>query len=236
METAHSKTLAHGGEIVVLLHGIGHRSWNMWGAERALKKAGYQTLSLSYPSRKYQIADLAINVGRQIDNKQVWETASKVHFVTHSMGGLVARQYLSTLPADRMEKLGRVVMIAPPANGSEIADSLRNFKPYRWLFGPAGQELCTDVRALDTATPTYPNGVIAGYLTSPVLRAHPLLPGLHDGKVSVFGTYMRGMTDHVMLRSGHSIISWKPATHQQMINFLENGAFKHEDQPVRPAR
>ncbi|MCB9988326.1 MAG: alpha/beta fold hydrolase [Rhodospirillales bacterium] len=216
-------------ETVVLLHGIGHSLWNMMFVEKALQKAGYETLNLSYPSRKYDIKTLARWLQEQLTAAQIWERADKVHFVAHSMGGLVTGFYLGenreSLPQDKM---GRAVMLGTPHGGSEVADFLKDSPLYQWLFGPAGQELTTEVRARDKVKLWYDLGMIAGTQNWMYPLGKACIHDDHDGCVSVGSTYIEGMKDHIVIPVMHGFMGWDPAVHRQILCFLEKGAFNHE--------
>jgi pimeloyl-ACP methyl ester carboxylesterase len=213
-------------ETVVLLHGIGHSKWNMFLAEKALRKQNYHTLNITYPSLKKDIKSLAGFIHEYLQSSDVWNTQDKVHFVTHSMGGLVARQYLDDYKTSlAKDKLGRVVMLAPPHSGSEVADLLKNFPPYKWLFGPAGQELTTINQAQNTALPYYDLGIIAGSLGWPYILGNLTISDRHDGRVAVERTKLLGMKDHMTIAATHSFISWQPRVHKQIVYFLKNGVF-----------
>lgn len=209
-------------EIVVLLHGIGRTGWSIRPLERRLRDAGYATLNLTYPSRHMPIDASAAFVGRRLDENEVWSRHSKVHFVTHSMGGLVAAKYLRNIAH---EKLGRVVMIAPPNGGSEVADLLQGFAPYHFLFGPAGRELTTTSRRRAMPLPHYDLGIIAGTLGWPYILGNLALPRPHDGRVSVAGTRHDGMRDHITVRATHTRIVAHPQVAPQVIAFLKHGRF-----------
>ncbi len=216
-------------DTVVLLHGIGHSRWNMYWVERAMRKEGYEVVNITYPSLKHDIGTLSGLIHEELAVEKLWQKQGKVHFVTHSMGGLVTRRYLETYKSDiPQEKLGRVVMLAPPNGGSEVADFLKNFPPYKWSFGPAGQELATEARAKDLVKPYYELGIIAGSKKWPYVVANFIVPGSHDGRVTVEKTKLDGMKGHVTLPATHSFISWKPSVHKQIIAFLEKGEFSHE--------
>jgi triacylglycerol lipase len=197
----------------------------MYGAQRAMRRAGYATLNLTYPSLRFDLSGLAAFVHKKLLAAQVWKNYARVHFVTHSMGGLVARHYLEEYRGDiPPAKMGRLVMIAPPNGGSEVADFLKNFPPYRWGFGPAGQQLTTQARAADQPVPWYDVGVIAGNRAGRTVDP-PLIPGVHDGMVAVEKTKMAGMKDHKVVNATHSLIVWRPSVQQMAIGFLKTGKF-----------
>ncbi len=221
---------AAGRETVVLLHGIGHSRWNMMGTEWALRRRGYDVVNITYPSLKRGIGALAGFVHERLERDNVWGRSAKVHFVTHSMGGLVARCYLDTRKDDiPAGKMGRFVMLAPPNRGSEIADLLHRLPPYRWLFGPAGQELCTAVRSDGAAPSICETGIIAGNKGWLYPVANLFFKGggaSHDGRVAVERTKLPGMKDHFTLSVTHDMIAWKGEAHRQIVHFLRNGTFK----------
>ncbi|PJB73733.1 MAG: hypothetical protein CO093_00070 [Alphaproteobacteria bacterium CG_4_9_14_3_um_filter_47_13] len=216
-------------ETVVLLHGIGHTKWNMFVTERALRKQGYETLNITYPSLRSDIKTLAGFLHNRLAMTGIWEEPGQVHFVTHSMGGLVARHYLHDYRTDILaDRLGRVVMMAPPHSGSEVADLLKDFPPYQWIFGPAGQELTTTAQSQNAPDPYYDLGIIAGTTGWPYILGNITIAGKHDGRVGVERTKMVGMKDHIALPATHSFISWKPDVHKQIVSFLKNGNFNEE--------
>lgn len=220
---------AKGKDIVILLHGIGQSKWNMAGIESALEKSDYEVLNIGYPSLHNNIINLARFLNRDLTARKIWDGESKkIHFVTHSMGGLVLDTYLQTykdeIPA---EKLGRIVMLAPPHGGSEIADVLHDYQLYKWIYGPAGQDLTTKNRANINNKIFYDLGIIAGDKRWPYIIAAHVIPGENDGRVSVEKTKLDGMDDHITLSATHSFISWKPVVYKQIVHFLKKGKFNH---------
>ena len=144
------------------------------------------------------------------------------------MGGLVVRTYLNDRKKNISDKnLGRVVMLAPPNGGSEVADLLKDFPPYEWVFGPAGQELTTEQQIKTKTNIYYDLGIIAGNKEWPYIIAAHIIPNDSDGRVALEKTKLKGMKDHVTLSATHSFISWKPSVHKQIIYFLKHGKFKH---------
>ena len=124
---------------VVLLHGISRTARSFRKMQTALEGAGFATLNQDYASRRKALEALAEDIHPAIERFADGIDGS-VHFVCHSMGGLLARVYLAR---HRPKRLGRVVMLGTPNSGSEIADRLKNFGAYRAFFGPAGQQLGT---------------------------------------------------------------------------------------------
>ena len=124
---------------VVLLHGISRTARSFRKMQAALEGYGFATLNLDYASRRKALEALAEDIHPAIQRFADGIDGS-VHFVCHSMGGLLARVYIARY---RPKRLGRVVMLGTPNSGSEIADRLKNFGAYRAFFGPAGQQLGT---------------------------------------------------------------------------------------------
>ena len=209
----------HRADTVVLLHGIARTRLSMRPIERLLAAAGYRTENLTYPSRRLSLD--AISDWLQPRLASAWQ-ADRVHFVTHSMGGLVAARYLAA-HGDR-ERTGRVVMLAPPNGGSEVADALHRLPPYRWLYGPAGQELTTSASA-GSMPPYYALGIIAGTRGEAYPLGRLFIRGAHDGRVSVANSKHPGMADHLVVPASHSFIMRNPEVQRQVLAFLDHGRF-----------
>lgn len=205
---------------VVLLHGIASGAWTMRRLERAIGAAGYATLNLAYPSCTMSLAGLVEQVHGRIGQ----EGAGRTHLVTYSMGGLLARAYVARY---RPCRLGRVVMLAPPNGGSEVADLLVRNRLYRRIFGPAGSELTTapsSTLGQLLGEVDYPLGIIAGDRSVDPL-GWLLIPGANDGRVSVQRTRIRGMTDHVTIHATHFAMMRNRTAIRQAIAFLDHGRF-----------
>jgi pimeloyl-ACP methyl ester carboxylesterase len=220
---------AHDVEDVVLLHGLGRTDRAMRPLEDALVRAGYRVHNLAYPSLVKAPAELVEDVAAQVE--ECCASARKLHFVTHSLGGLLVRALL----AERAPtNLGRVVMLAPPNHGSEYGDLAREARLSEVEVAPAIVALGTDPQsfARTLPAPSYPVGVIAGTRTvnplDPVVIAGP-----SDGAVSVASTQLAGMADFLALDATHSSIRRKPEVHAQVIAFLRDGHFSRGAAPVR---
>ncbi|MHC2621802.1 pimeloyl-ACP methyl ester carboxylesterase [Bradyrhizobium huanghuaihaiense] len=208
---------------VVLLHGIARTSASLAKLERALQASGFTTLNIDYPSRSKPIAAITDDIHPAI--ARFAERDAPLHFVAHSMGGLVARAYIAR---HRPARLGRVVMLGTPNSGSEVADLLRGFPPYRAFYGPAGLELTTTPATVPSALPAidYPVGVIAGTRFIDPVAGLFVLPKPNDGRVSVQSTMLAGMTDHVVVKASHTGLPRHTAAIEQTIAFLRDGRFR----------
>jgi hypothetical protein len=221
-------------ETVVLLHGLGRTQISMTRLASALRDDGYRVVNLSYPSRSRTIESLARDWLPQKLRESGADSAARVHFVTHSMGGIVLRVWLRDVAPPR--NLGRVVMLAPPNAGSEITDRLNGFAPFRWFTGRNGRRLgTTGAEALPRALCPWPSfaerppgrgelGIIAGDRSLNPLFSR-WLPGPGDGKVTVSATHLTGERDHVVLHASHTWIAWRRETIAQVKTFLRDGHF-----------
>jgi pimeloyl-ACP methyl ester carboxylesterase len=192
--------------------------------QTAIEAAGFATLNLGYASRRKALEALADDIHPAIERFADGIEGS-IHFVGHSMGGLLARAYLAKY---RPKRLGRVVMLGTPNGGSEIADRLKNVRAYRAWFGPAGQQLVTKRdAALGAILPPvdYPVGIIAGNRSIYPISSTFLLPKPNDGRVSVENTGLDGMADHIVIGASHSWLVRKALAIEQTIVFLRDGRF-----------
>jgi pimeloyl-ACP methyl ester carboxylesterase len=212
-------------ECVILLHGLARSSSSFKRMESALKEKGYYPVNFNYPSRKYSIEKLA---QESIDNALSQCPANNtVHFVTHSLGGILVRQYLST---GEIKNLGRVVMLGPPNKGSQVVDKLKDMPGFEFLNGPAGRELGTDSTSIPNriGPAKFEVGIIAGTSSiNPILSS--MLPDPDDGKVSVENTKLAGMADHMTLPVAHPFLMRNSEAIDQVVYFLKNGKFKKKE-------
>ena len=216
-------------ESVILLHGILRGKLDMYPITKYLEDKGYDTLNILYPSRKQSLEELTEFVHEKVQSSDHCLENKTLHFVTHSMGSLIARYYIATY---KPEKIGRVVMLGPPNTGSEFVDWLSDIKVigpiFKQIYGPSGQQMRTNYEHIDKDI-NYPLGVIAGNMSINPL-APWVLPGEHDGAVPVERTKIVGMTDHIVMPTTHSLMMFNPKVMEQIHHFLENDSFKHPDQ------
>lgn len=211
-------------EIVVLLHGIFRSKLDMHPMAKFLEGKGYKAINILYPSREQSLEDLSDFVHQKIIYDTSYNSAAKLNFVTHSMGGLLARYYIMR---HTPKNLGKVVMLGPPNTGSEFADWLSDTKilapAFKAIYGPSGPQLRTDYKHTDGDI-TYPLGVIAGNMSINPL-APWVLPGEHDGIVPVERTRIEGMTDHIVIPATHSFMMFNSDVMQQTYYFLQHQKF-----------
>jgi pimeloyl-ACP methyl ester carboxylesterase len=222
-------------ERVILLHGLGRNPPAMKRLEWALRSDGYETACPAYPSRRYDIATLAERTLGPLLQATSAGKPGITHFVTHSMGGILLRQYLSAHPATT--GIGRIVMLAPPNHGSEVVDRLGRWSWYRRVNGPAGSELGTGEESVPCRLGPLPAhltvGVIAGNRS-----LNPLFSGWigapNDGKVSVASTRIEGMSDHLVLPTSHTWMMWRRFVVDQTRVFLRDGRFDPRGAAIGP--
>ncbi len=210
-----------GDEVVVLLHGLARSSWSMSKLQRRLEGEGYTVVNVNYPSTRHRIEYLADEVLADVVARCC--RGATLHFVTHSMGGIVARYYLE---GRRLPNLGRVVMLSPPSQGSEVVDALKDNGLFKLVNGPAGAQLGTDPDSIPSrlGPVAFELGVIAGNKSIDPLFSW-MIPGPDDGKVAVARTRVEGMQDFLVVPYSHTFIMRQPDVTRQVVHFLRYGAF-----------
>jgi pimeloyl-ACP methyl ester carboxylesterase len=209
-------------DYVVVLHGIVRTYRSMRSLTKFLEANGYSVLNVDFPSTRIPLESLIEHINQQVTvfNR---DHQRKIHFVGYSLGGLLAR---GVIRRHRPPNLGRVVQLAPPNQGSEVADFWKNNFLFKWIFGLAGQDLgAKEKRFARILGPVdYELGVIAGNRTwDPISSA--MISGPNDGKVSVESTKVTGFVDHIIIPATHTFIIYNREAWNQTIHFLECGKF-----------
>jgi len=216
---------------VVLLHGLARTSNSMDAMDEALNAAGYRTANIDYPSTEKLIEALAMAAVPEGLGRCRQAGAAQIHFVTHSMGGILLRYYLTN---EKIQELGRTVMLSPPNQGSEVTDRLKDTSIYQWVNGPAGQQLGTGPDGIAQRLPPvdYPVGIITGSEASFFDAVFSdMIPGEDDGKVAVERAKVEGMADFLVLPYGHTFIMEEEEVIGQVLYFLEHGSFQKGRRP-----
>lgn len=210
---------------VILLHGFGGLPIQLVPLSRRLKQAGFTPSTIGYPSWRWPLDRIVSHLQDRIAT----DDERPLHFVSHSMGGLVLRALLTRR---RPASLGQVVMLGTPHGGSELADLLFNLRLNRAILNQSGDLLrVTRPPAMQAmlGTPDYPLGLIAGNRS-----LLPWLPDLifraaHDGKVSVAATQLDGATDHLVMPVAHTAMLYDSKVAKQVIHFLRTGRFERPE-------
>jgi hypothetical protein len=196
---------------------------------RALHDAGFTTVNIDYPSQAgtiQEIAPLAVDMGL-LECRSTG--ATQVHFVTHSLGGILLRYRNEQSP---IPDLGRVVMLGPPNQGSEIIDKTLDWPGFEILTGDAGAQLGTDFDSMPSqlGPVDFELGIIAGTGTINVL-ASAMLPDADDGKVTVQRTQVEGMDDFLVVDNSHRYMTRSEVVFRNTASFLRDGVFLANDKP-----
>ncbi|MDP5189899.1 esterase/lipase family protein [Rheinheimera baltica] len=210
-------------DCVVLLHGLARSASALETMQQALDAAGYHSVNVDYPSREHAIEVLAPMAIAPALAQCRAKQSRVIHFVTHSMGGILLRQYTQD---NVIADLGRVVMMGPPNQGSQVVDNLKDVPGFEAFNGPAGMQLGTGAQYIpkQLGPVSFELGVIAG--TSSInLILSTFLPNPDDGKVSVENTKVQGMCALVTVDVSHPFLMKRQKVIDQVLHFLSSGSF-----------
>ncbi len=215
-------TFLHASSAVILLHGIQGTSKDMSNITDTLHARGYKTFNLNYPSTSYRIEELSDNfLGPQF--LDIATRNDTIHFVAHSMGAIIIRYFLQRHP-DFLA--GKIVMIGPPNNGSELTEAFHDLKFYQKRYGPAGAqiglEMETELKLPHTLPPN--TGIIAGTRTMFFVFSW-ILPGEDDGKVTHKNMKLDGYSDFITVPYHHDQITYKKKVCNLVHKFIKTGKF-----------
>ena len=213
---------AQATDCVVLLHGLARSAGSMDEMAESLQEAGFLVVNHDYPSTDYPIEELSRSVIREAIGK--CPKASKVHFVGHSLGGILVRYFFEHYD---LPDLGRVVMLGPPNKGSEVVDAMAEIPGFELINGPAGLQLGTEKTSIPNSLGAvdFEVGIIAGSKSINLILS-TMLPNPDDGKVSVESTKLEGMTDHITVPVSHPFLMKDEEVIRQTIHFLKYGQFQ----------
>ncbi|MGL5804442.1 MAG: esterase/lipase family protein [Xenococcaceae cyanobacterium] len=214
--------MTHVGESVILLHGLGRTRLSMLLLQNKLTNKGYRVWNCSYPSTRKSIEELSFVVGKAVRECQNAGSTS-IHFVTHSLGGILVRKYFQD---NFIPEAKRVVMLCPPNHGSEVVDRYKKSWWFQAATGMAGQQLGTNKDSLPNQLQAIALevGIIAGTKSSDPWFS-PLFSGINDGKVSVTSAELPEMKDFLLVQYGHTLMMNSNEVIDQVCAFLKNGRF-----------
>ncbi len=214
-------------EGVILLHGLCRSDASMKKMAQRLGDAGFVVENVSYPSRTADVETLAANAIESALANPSLADCPRIHFVTHSLGGILVRAHYSKRDRGR---LGRVVMLGPPNQGSEVVDALKPWRFFNKLNGPAGKELGTTADSTPNrlGPVNFECGVIAGDRSVNWINSLAMIRGKDDGKVSVERTKVEGMKEHVVVHTTHTFMMRNREVIEKTIRFLKTGSFMEE--------
>lgn len=194
-------------EAVVLLHGLGANRFVMTRLATYLDAQGYRVANWGYRSIRDSIESHAQVFQKRISDFLSHHRCDRLHVVTHSMGGIVARRAFSI---GRPGNLGRFVMLGPPNSGSHIA---------RRLAASLGR-FCPPLHELSDAADSYvnrldqPTGIDLGIIAAEL-----------DRVVKLTSTFLECQRDHIVLPGHHGMLPWRRDTAKQVEHFLRYGQF-----------
>lgn len=216
-------SLKNDGDYVILIPGLllGPRSMNK--IHNFLNNYGYQVLPLNCSIKKHSVQVLANSFLKNFIIKNCLNKKRKIHFITHSIGGIVVRKYLED---NHSLNIGKVVMLAPPNRGSEIMTLFSKMYFSRYLLGVSGKQISINDKAYLLSLEqkvSFDLGIIAGSHSN--LLSLWYLNRKNDGVVSVENTKILGMVEHLVLNQSHYSMLYSKEVLHQILFFLRCGKF-----------
>ena len=221
------------GDYVVLVHGLDWFRDTLEPTAEFLNQQGYETINVRYPSRKIDDPQQAAAWVRKVISKHCQNRDKKVHLIGHSMGALVVREYLA---AGKPARLGRVVFLAAPNQGTPLAEPLK-WKPLARIFAPAVAASCCPHRPHEQHPPSadYAPGILMGNRSGWFPYLSPFIKGPDDGVVPVASGRLEGMADFRVLTTSHTGMPGNSQAQQEVLTFLKEGRFGVKQQSLQPS-
>lgn len=211
------------GDYVVLVHGLDWFRDTLEPTAEFLNRQGYETVNVRYPSRKVEHPQEAAAWVRRVISEQCRDRTKSVHLVAHSMGALVVREYLA---AGKPDRLGRVVFLAAPNQGTPLAEPLK-WKLLAKIIAPAVAASCCPGRPYEMLPDTadYAPGILMGNRSGWFPYLSPFIKGPDDGVVPVESGRLNGMADFRVLTTSHTRIPKNAEAQREVLAFLRAGRF-----------
>jgi len=216
------------GEVVVLLHGSCGSNKNMECIADSMRILGYHIYSMEFNSSLNNSTDAAKTLSPRV--KYISSRHKKIHFIAHSMGGLIVRKILSEI---NLKNVDKVIQIATPNHGSELATFFKGNWLYKKIYGKAWGDFIIGGKFLKSlnephvsavGATNYELGSIAGN-SSHFLLNFFFKSKDNDRRVSVSSTKLEGMKDHIIINANHRNIIKSKETILQIKSFLLDGKF-----------
>ena len=213
---------ANNNELVIVAHGLARSDNAMWLMEQRFANEGYEVCLLDYKTIGQNNESLFNDTEQQIDNCL---NGKKTHFVGHSLGGLVIKNYLNNESnRTKIMQLGEVVFAGTPNHGSEVADAMKDHYLMK-IGGEVARSLMTGIDTLgdrlgksDVAV-----GIIAG--SKSIKLTEQYFTTANDGLVSVESTKTANMKDFIVLDVSHAAMRYDKDVAEQILHYLKNGYF-----------
>jgi triacylglycerol lipase len=194
--------------VLILIHGLGAHWLVMSPLARRLQKQFGRVINWSYSSLWSRIERHSQKITEQLQQLDDDPEVERIHLITHSMGGIVARLALAArVPA----KMGRMVMLAPPNTGSHVARSLA---PVFGRVCPPLVQLSDEEQSFVASLPP-PSAVEIG-----------IIAARSDFLVAEPRTHLPTEKEHIILPGMHSSLVWRQETAEQVAAFLNSGKFR----------
>ncbi len=206
--------------LVILVHGLYMHGIAMWPLRRRLEACGFRARQFSYPSLRLSVAENAARLARSLRDVD----APVVHFLCHSLGGLLVRVMLLQ---SSWQRPGRVLTLGTPHLGCHVAMRLGARPALAWMLGNSLRH------GLDGDIPPWPDGrevaTIAGDIALGAGRLVPGLPKPNDGTVAVAETVLGPDYAHAVLAVTHSSMLVSRRVADYACTYLETGHFPKPD-------
>ena len=213
-------------ETVVLVHGLWMRGWVMRWMGMRLNHCGFAVRYFSYPSMSGSLSHNASILAHFAENI----AAPRIHFIGHSLGGLLILQMLQEFPQNRV---GRIILAGSPYNACRVATKLARRSLGRYILGRSMLQWLD--QALPSSNPAYDIGVIAGCKGIGGGRVISRLASPNDGVVAVEETRIPFARDQIVLNVNHSGMLLSAELTRQACTFLRRGYFLHNEPKKEPA-
>jgi pimeloyl-ACP methyl ester carboxylesterase len=200
---------------VILVHGLWYGPWVMGFLGRHLQHAGFTVRQFAYRATASPVAEHASQLALFAERTR----ATKVHFVGHSLGGLVI---VHMLAHGQGRATGRAVLLGTPLQGSRVARKVVRLPGGGLLLGQAADDLG---RGQPVQADGHEIGMIAGCKALGLGRLLGQPDKASDGTIELDETNAPGLSGRVILPVSHTGMLYSSEVASQVANFLRDGRF-----------